>query len=471
MDYDICIIGAGPGGYVCAIRAAQLGKKVAIIEKRNSDNKKGPSLGGTCLNVGCIPSKALLDSSEHFYNATHHFEEHGIETGRTKINVEQMMKRKSKVVTELTNGIAYLMKKNKITVHAGIGSLVNETTVKIDNNGETSEISANHIILAMGSVPIELPFLPFDGEHIISSDHAIALDKVPKRMVVIGGGVIGLELGSVWNRLGSEVDVVEFLPKIGGSFDKDISKQLQKVLDKQGLKFHLECKVTGAKKSRSVMQVEAEQKNGETLTLSADKVLVSVGRKPLTDSAGLDNVGIELTERGRVKVNQHFQTNISNIYAIGDLIDGPMLAHKAEEDGVAVAELLAGEHGHVDYNMIPGVVYTWPELASIGIGEDQAKEQGLKVKVGKFAFMGNGRAKASGDTDGMVKVIADAETDQVLGVSILGARASDIIGECVAVMEYSGCAEDIARICHAHPTFSEAVKEAALDSQGRVIHA
>lgn len=470
-DFDICVIGSGPGGYVCAIRAAQLGKQVAIIEKRPGDKRKGPRLGGTCLNIGCIPSKALLDSSEHYYNAVHHFPEHGIEISKAKINIEQMMNRKDKVVGDLTDGIAYLMKKNKITVHAGLGKLLDEHRISIDNEGDVSEISARNIVLATGSVPVELPFLPFDGERIISSDQAIALEKIPKCLVVVGGGVIGLELGSVWSRLGSEVHIVEFLSDIAGSFDKDISRQLQKVLTKQGIQFHMDCKVTGAEKRLHQMQVSAEEKNGEELSLSADKILVCVGRKPLTDNTGIEELGLKLTDTGRVQVNQQFQTSAPNIYAIGDLIEGPMLAHKAEEDGVAVAEILGGEHGHVDYNLIPGVIYTWPELAQVGTGEDTAREQGRRINIGTFSYTGNGRAKAAGDTDGMVKVIADAETDQVLGVSILGPRASDIIAECVAVMEYSGCAEDIARICHAHPTFSEAVKEAALDAIGRVIHA
>lgn len=470
-SFDVVVIGAGPGGYVCAIRAAQLGKRVAIIEKRDASNKRGPKLGGTCLNVGCIPSKALLDSSEHFHNATHSFASHGINVGEPSIDVPQMMKRKSKVVTELTGGIAFLMKKNKITVLSGTGTLTANKTVMVApaDGSDAQEISAGSIVLATGSLPIELPFIPFDGDVVGSSDQAIAYDTVPKHLIVVGGGVIGLELSSVWARLGAQVTVVEFLDQVAATFDPEGSKSLQKSLQKLGITFLLKTKVTKAEIAHGSATITAEGPDGE-LTLTGDKVLVAVGRRPVTESVGLDTAGVELDDRKRVKVDAHFQTNVPGIYAIGDLIHGPMLAHKAEEDGVAVAEIIAGHKGHVDYDLVPGVVYTWPELADIGMTEQAAKDAGHELAIGRFQFMANGRAKASADTDGFVKIIADKQTDKLLGCTIVGARASDLIMEAATIMAFGGSAEDLALICHAHPTFSEAVKEAALDSQGRMIH-
>lgn len=468
-SYDLIVIGAGPGGYVCAIRAAQLGFKVAIIEKRG-DTK--PRLGGTCLNVGCIPSKALLDSSEHFSNATKHFAEHGIKVGTPVIDVGQMLKRKDKVVTSLTDGIAYLMKKNKIEVIAGRGELVGSGKAKvIAADGSMKELTAKHIVLAMGSVPIELPFLPVDGDRIVTSDHAISFPEVPKHLIVVGGGVIGLELGSVWARLGAQVTVVEFLPQICPFLDADVAKELQKVLTKQGLTFQLETKVTGAKVEGGQVTLAATDKDGKPVAITGDRVLVAVGRRPCTEGAGLEAAGVALTERKRVKTDHDFKTNLPGVYAIGDLIDGPMLAHKAEEEGVTLAEVLAGQANVLDHHLIPNVVYTWPEVASVGLTEAEAKKQGKAYKVGKFAFVGNGRAKAAGEGDGFVKIIADAKTDRVLGAAIIGPRASDLLGEITTTMVYGGSSEDIARTCHSHPTFSEAVKEAALDALGRVLHA
>ena len=469
-SFDLIVIGAGPGGYVCAIRAAQLGMKVAIVEMRGSDGK-APLLGGTCLNVGCIPSKALLDSSEHFYMARDHFAEHGIKVGTPKIDVPAMMKRKEGVVGALVGGIAGLMKKNKVTVISGRGEVVGTGSVKVTAaDGSTSGYNAKHIVLAMGSTPIEIPSLAVDGENIVTSDHAIAFDKVPKKLVVVGGGVIGLELGSVWARLGAEVDVVEFLPQICPFLDGDVAKTLQRTLAKQGLKFHLSTKVTASEVTKKGTKLTAENAKGEAVTFEADKVLVCVGRRPVIESAGLDSAGIALTERKRVQVDGNFKTSLEGVYAIGDLIDGPMLAHKAEEEGVAIAEILAGHANTLDHHLIPNVVYTEPEVATVGITEAQAKEQGKAINIGKFNFAANGRARAASATDGFVKIIADKETDKILGAAIIGARASDLLAEIVAVMAFGGASEDIARICHSHPTFSEAVKEAALDTLGRVLH-
>ena len=471
--FDVIVIGAGPGGYVCAIRAAQLGLKTAIVEKRMSDGAKDATLGGTCLNVGCIPSKALLDSSEHFYNATHHFKEHGIILkDKPGVDMPNMLKRKAGIVKNLTGGIGYLMKKNKITVLSGHGRLgADENTVIVtDADGGDQSYTAKDVVLAMGSVPVELPFLPFDGEHIISSTEALELDAVPEKLLVVGGGVIGLELGSVYARLGAEVTVVEFMDNIAAGFEDEFAKGLQKCLAKIGMKFELGCKVTGAETAGDVTTVHAENKKGEAVSFTANKVLVAVGRRPLSESAGLDAAGVTTDERGRIPVNEHYQTNKPHVYALGDLTAGPMLAHKAEEEGVAVAEIIAGQKGHVDLDLIPGVIYTWPELATVGQSEQVLKEAGRNLKVGRFPFAVNGRAMASGDTDGFVKVVADADTDALLGVTILGPRASDLIAEAVTVMAFGGTAEDIALICHAHPTFSEAVKEAALDALGRVLH-
>ncbi len=469
-SFDVVIIGAGPGGYVCAIRAAQLGMKVAIIEKRTAGEKI--RLGGTCLNVGCIPSKALLDSSERFYDATKHFADHGINVGKPSIDVSAMMKRKDKVVGGLVDGISYLMKKNKVEVFTGLGSLkvAGQVTVTA-NDGKVTELSAKNVVLAMGSVPISLPFLPYDNTTVVHSDHAIAFDGVPAELLVVGGGVIGLELGSVWARLGSKVTVVEFLPQICPFLDADVAKELQKSLTKQGLTFSLETKVTGVSVKNGKATLTATDKAGKEVSFMGDKVLVSVGRRPLVESAGLENAGVILTDKKRVKTDHDFRTNLPGVYAIGDLIDGPMLAHKAEEEGVALAELLAGHKNTLDHHLIPNVVYTHPEVATIGSTEAQLKQQGVNVKIGRFGFIANGRAKAAGEQDGFVKIIADATSDRVLGAAIIGPRASDLLAEITAVMSFGGSSEDIARTCHAHPTFSEAVKESALDVLGRALHA
>ena len=466
MTYDLIVIGAGPGGYVCAIRAAQLGLKVAIVEKRAADAGK-PRLGGTCLNVGCIPSKALLDTSEHFANARKHFAEHGIAVGAPTIDVAKMLARKDKVVGKLTDGIAYLMKKNKIDVLPGTGALAGTGKVRVGD----AEHTAKHIVLAMGSTPIAIPTLPIDGKVVVTSDHAISFDRVPKHLVVVGGGVIGLELGSVWARLGAQVTVLEALPQLCPFLDADVAKELQKVLTKQGLAFQLGCKVTGVVVAGDAATVSATAADGSALSIACDRVLVCVGRRPVVEGAGLEQTGVALTERKRVKIDAHYRTSVAGVYAIGDLIDGPMLAHKAEEEGVALAEQLAGKPGHVDAALIPNVVYTWPEVATVGVTEADAKAKNVAVRVGRFPFAANGRAVCSGDTDGFVKIIADAKTDRVLGAAILGPRASDLLAEIVAVMAFGGASEDIARTCHGHPTFSEAVKEAALDAIGRVLHA
>ncbi len=464
--HDLLILGAGPGGYVCAIRAAQLGKKVAIIEKRGADAGKA-RLGGTCLNVGCIPSKALLDTSERFYEASKYFAEHGIAV-QPALDVAQMLKRKQGVVDTLVGGIAGLMRKHKIEVIAGSGELLAPGTVRVTAaNGTQVEHEAQHVVLAMGSVPIELPFLPFDGDRVVSSDQAISFPSVPKRLVVVGGGVIGLELGSVWSRLGAEVTVVEALPQLCPFLDADVAKALQKTLEKQGLKFVFEAKVTGAARQGDEVVLNATGKDGGALSFTADRVLVAVGRRPCLDGAG----AVPLTDRKRVKVDTSFRTGLPGVWAIGDLIDGPMLAHKAEEEGVAVAELIAGQKAHVDHNLIPNVVYTEPEVASIGLTEAECAKRSLQVRVGRFPFLANGRARAAGATDGFVKLIADARTDRVLGAAIIGSRAADLIGAIAAHMVYGGSSEDIARTCVAHPTVSEAVKEAALDCLGRVLHA
>lgn len=467
--FDVIIIGAGPGGYVCAIRCAQLGLKTAIVEKRGSD-AGAPKLGGTCLNVGCIPSKALLDSSERVYELRAHGAEHGITVGDVGVDIPAMMKRKDTVVSQLVGGVSGLMKKNKVTVLAGLGSLVGDKTVQVTAaDDSTSSHTADAIVLATGSTPIELPFLPIDGEHIVTSDHAIAFEKIPDHLVIVGGGVIGVELGSVWARLGAKVTVLEFLDRITPGFDLVAAKGLQKSLQKIGIAFELGTKVTGASIDGDTVTVTAE-KGDQALELSCDKLLVAVGRRPVTEGLGLDAAGVKLDDRGRVAIDHEFKTSADGIYAIGDLVPGAMLAHKAEEEGVALAEILAGERAELDHDLIPGVVYTEPELASVGIGADAAKERGLAVKTGTFSFMANGRAKAAGINEGFVSVVADKETDRLLGVTILGPRASDLIAEAAAIMQYAGSAEDLARMCHAHPTFSEAVKEAALASQGRVIH-
>ncbi len=469
-QFELIIIGAGPGGYVCAIRAAQLGMKVAIVEKRAA----GPRvrLGGTCLNVGCIPSKALLDSSERFADAGKNFAEHGIQVGKPTIDVAQLMKRKDKVVGGLVDGISFLMKKNKVEVLTGTGVLKAAGQVSvIGADGTVVDHTAKNVVLATGSVPIDLPFLKQDGVTVVNSDQAIAFDKVPEQLLVVGGGVIGLELGSVWARLGAKVTVVEFLPQICPFLDPDVAKELQKSLTKQGLTFSLETKVTGVTLTNGKATLVATDKAGAAVSFTGDKVLVSVGRRPLVEGAGLEAAGVQLTDRKRVKTDHDFRTNLPGVWAIGDLIDGPMLAHKAEEEGVAVAELIAGQKNTLDHYLIPNVIYTHPEVATVGSTEVELTKLGRAVKVGRFGFIANGRAKAAGENEGFVKIIADATTDRVLGAAIIGPRASDLLAEITAVMAFGGSSEDIARTCHAHPTFSESVKEAALDVLGRALHA
>jgi len=465
FDYQLVVIGSGPGGYVAAIRASQLGLKTAIVEKDKT-------LGGTCLNVGCIPSKALLASTEHLHFAKERFATHGIITGDIKVDLGAMMKRKLGVVDKLTGGVAFLMKKNKIDVVKGLGKLVDNHTVEVtDEGGSKKTLKAQNIILATGSVPVELPFLKFDGKKVINSDQGIALEKVPKTMLIIGAGAIGLELGSVWARLGAQVTVIEFLPRIAAvGFDAETSKILQRNLEKLGMKFELSTKVASAKVTDKGVELQGENAQGK-VSYAADVVLVAVGRKPFVGGLDLEKAGVKLTDRGRIAVDKHGQTNVPGIYAIGDVVDGPMLAHKAHEDGVAVAEILAGKPGHVNYDIIPGVIYTAPEAASVGLTEEQAKEKGLSVKVGKFAFTANGRAIANDTTEGFAKIIADAKTDRVLGAHIVAGNASELIAETVLLMEYSGSSEDLARTIHAHPTMSEAVKEAALAVDGRMLSA
>ena len=461
-QFDLVVIGSGPGGYTGAIRAAQLGLKVAIVEKEKT-------LGGTCLNWGCIPSKALLDSSEHYANALHDFKNHGIEVGEVKLNLAAMMARKDKVVSDLTGGVAGLMKKNKIETFNGTGRLLSPTSVEVTlADGSKQTLETKNITLATGSVINQLPSVPLDGKKIVSSNEAISLPKVPKHLIVIGGGVIGLELGSVWLRLGAKVTVVEYADRVCATMDAQITKRLQMVLGKQGMEFIVKAKVLGAKVKGDDVEVSYESMDDNTQkTLVGDVVLVATGRKPFSDGLGLEDLGIEKDKRGFVTVNPHLQTKYPNVFAIGDLITGPMLAHKAEEEGVAVAEFIKTGVGHVNYETVPGVVYTWPELASVGATEEQLKERGVGYKTGSFFFAANGRAKAMSSTDGMVKVIADAKTDRLLGVHILGPRASDMIAEAVVAMEFGGSAEDLARSFHAHPTLSEVMREAALNVDKR----
>lgn len=463
--FDVAVIGSGPGGYVAAIRCAQLGFKTAIIEKYNS-------LGGTCLNVGCIPSKALLDSSEHYHNAVSTFEEHGIDISKPKVNFGQMIKRKAGVVEQTVAGIEFLMKKNKIEVIQGHGSFVSSTKIKVEGDKETREIEADKIIIATGSKPASLPNIAIDKDRIITSTEALSLKDLPKSMVVIGGGVIGLELGSVYARLGTEVTVVEYAKSILPTMDGTMGKELAKSLKKLGVKVLTGHQVTGATNKGKSVVVTAKDKKGEDISFDADYCLVAIGRKPYTDKLGLENVGIKTDDRGRIETNDHLQTNVPNIYAIGDVVKGAMLAHKAEEEGVFVAEVMAGQKPHMDYNLIPGVVYTWPEVASVGKTEEQLKEAGVNYKSGSFSFKASGRARASMDTDGLIKVLADSETDEILGVHMVGPRAADMIAEAVVAMEFRASAEDIGRICHAHPTFTEALKEAALAAtDNRALHA
>ena len=461
--FQVAIIGGGPAGYVCAIRLSQLGFKTACIEAKET-------LGGTCLNVGCIPSKSLLNLSENFYKARN-FSKLGIEIGDLKLNLEKMMKNKDRAVTVLTKGIEFLFKKNKIAHFKGLGVLKSKNEVLIiDENKNEKTIEAEKIIISSGSEPISFPGTKFDEQNIVSSTGALSLKSVPKKLVIIGGGYIGLEMGSVWSRLGSEVHVVEFLDHITPGIDREVSREFMKILQKQGIKFHLETKVSSIKKSKDTVIINSKNKDGKEIKFDCDVVLISVGRKPKTTNLNLEKVGVKLNSKKRIEINKNFQTSIKNIYAIGDVVEGPMLAHKAEEEGIAVAEIIAGQYGHVNYDIIPGVIYTSPEVASIGKTEEDLKKNGTKYKIGKFSFMANSRAKAINDTEGFVKLIADEKTDKVLGVHIIGSHAGEMIAEIAIAMEFSASAEDIARTCHAHPTFSEAIKEAALSVDKRQIH-
>ncbi|MCB9262419.1 MAG: dihydrolipoyl dehydrogenase [Flavobacteriales bacterium] len=462
MQYDVIVIGSGPGGYVAAIRCAQLGMKTAIVEKYNT-------LGGTCLNVGCIPSKALLDSSEHYHAAQHKFEKHGINVTGLSVDFGQMVSRKNDVVSQMTKGVEFLMKKNKIDVHIGMGSFIDKNTVLVKGETET-KITGKNIIIATGSKPSSLPGINIDKKRIITSTEALNLPEIPKSLIVIGGGVIGLELGSVYARLGTEVSVVEYMDSIIPTMDKGLGKELNRVLKKLGFNFYLSHKVTSVTAKGKTVSVKAEGNKGE-IELKGDYCLVSVGRKPYTDGLNLEAAGLKTDDRGRIDVNEHLQTATPNIYAIGDVIKGAMLAHKAEEEGVFVAETLAGEKPHIDYNLIPGVVYTWPEVAAVGQTEEQLKAANVAYKVGQFPFRINGRAVAGMDLDGFVKILSDEETDEVLGVHIIGPRAADLIAEAVVAMEFRASAEDIARMSHAHPTTSEVTKEAALAATAnRALH-
>jgi dihydrolipoamide dehydrogenase len=462
--YDLVVIGAGPGGYVAAIRAAQLGLTTALIDKRET-------LGGTCLNIGCIPSKALLHLSEQYHFTNHEAASVGIKTGKVGLDLTKMMERKKAVVDGLVKGVGMLVSKRGITCIQGSARLSSPTSVIVTTDQGDEEIDAAHIILATGSIPVELPFLPFDRKTIVSSDEALSFDRVPGRLVVVGAGAIGLELGSVWSRLGSEVTVVELLPRAVAGFDDDICKGLERALKRQGMKLELSAKVTGCKKSRNGRQVVLQaERDGKEIKVSADKILVAVGRRPFTEGLGLEKVGITLDEAGRVRADENLKTSVESIHAIGDIVSGPMLAHKAEEEGIAVAEALAGHAGHVNYDVIPNVIYTDPEVAGVGLTESQAKERGLTVSVGKFPMAANGRALATGSTEGFAKVVADQESDRILGVQILGRNASELIAEAVAHMEYGGSAEDLARTVHAHPTLSESFKEAGMAVSKRAIH-
>jgi dihydrolipoamide dehydrogenase len=466
MQYDVIVIGSGPGGYVAAIRCAQLGMKTAIIEKYNT-------LGGTCLNVGCIPSKALLDSSEHYHNAAHTFTTHGIKLDNLGIDFGQMIKRKQEVVDANTSGITYLMKKNKIDVHQGVGSFKDKNTIIVTKaDGTATELTTEKVIIATGSKPSSLPFLKIDKKRIITSTEALTLSEVPKHLILIGGGVIGLELGSVYARLGAKVSVVEFMDGIIPTMDKGLGRELQKVLKKLGMEFYLGHKVTGATVKGKEVTVTADNAKGEKIELKGDYCMVAVGRIAYTDGLGLDKIGITVEERGRkITVDEHLETSVKGVYAIGDVIKGAMLAHKAEDEGTFVAELIAGQKPHINYNLIPGVVYTWPEVAAVGYTEEQLKEKGTVYKVGSFPFKASGRARASGDLDGFVKVLADKTTDEILGVHMIGPRAADMIAEAVIAMEFRASAEDVTRASHAHPTYTEAMREACLAAtENRAIH-
>ncbi len=461
--FQAVVIGGGPGGYVCAIRLSQLGIKTACIESRGT-------LGGTCLNIGCIPSKSLLNLSQNYYKAKH-FSSLGIEVGKVRLNLEKMMKNKDNVVTILTKGVEFLFKKNKVTYYKGTGSFKSNNLISItDNKNNKTIIEADKVIISTGSEPVSLPGIRIDEKSIISSTGALSLNAVPKKMVVVGGGYIGLEMGSVWSRLGSQVHVVEYLDHITPGMDKEISKELLKILKKQGINFHLETKVESIKKEGKKIIVNTSEKEGKKNVFDCDVVLISVGRKPNTKNLNLNKIGIQLDKKNKIKVNKNFQTNIQNIYAIGDVIEGPMLAHKAEEEGIAVAELISGQSCHVNYDVIPGVVYTFPEVASVGKTEEQLKDANQTYKIGKFPFMANSRAKTVNEPEGFVKILADDKTDRVLGVHIIGSHAGEMIAEMAIAMEFGASSEDIARTCHAHPTFSEAIKEAALSVDKRPIH-
>ncbi|MFM2230591.1 MAG: hypothetical protein RL607_1849 [Bacteroidota bacterium] len=464
-QFDVTVIGSGPGGYVAAIRCAQLGFKTAIIEKYST-------LGGTCLNVGCIPSKALLASSHH-YEELQHFADHGIEVGgKVKVNLAKMIERKQQVVDQTCGGIKFLMDKNKITVFEGVGSFVDATHINVvKNDGSNEVLESKYTIIATGSKPSTLPFISIDKERIITSTEALKMTEVPKHLVIIGGGVIGIELGQVYLRLGAQVSVVEYLDRIIPGMDAGLSKELTKVLKKQGMKFYTSHKVKEVTRKGKVVTVKADDTKGNELVLEGDYCLVAVGRRPYTDGLNAEAAGVKITERGQVEVNDHLQTTAANIYAIGDVVRGAMLAHKAEEEGVMVAEYLAGQRPHIDYNLIPGVVYTWPEVAGVGKTEEQLKEAGIAYKAGSFPFKALGRARASADLDGFVKVLADAKTDEILGMHMIGARCADLIAEAVIAMEFRASAEDLTRMSHAHPTFAEAIKEAALAAtDNRALH-
>lgn len=466
MNFDCVVIGSGPGGYVAAIRLAQLGFKTAIVEKYST-------LGGTCLNVGCIPSKALLDSSEHYYNAGHSFGEHGIELSNLKVNLKKMIDRKNQVVSQTCDGIRFLMKKNKIEVFEGVGSFVDANSIQVlKNSGETVVLSTKNTIIATGSKPSQLPGMTIDKKRIITSTEALSLTEIPKHLVVIGGGVIGMELGSVYARLGAKVSVVEFMDNLIPTMDSSLGKELQKIAKKQGFILYLNHKVTDIQSKGKEVTVTAENKlDGKSIEINGDYCLCSTGRSAYTQGLNLEKVGIQTDDRGRIKVDAHLETEVKGIFAIGDVIAGPMLAHKAEEEGVFVAEYIAGQKPHINYNLIPGVVYTWPEIASVGATEQELKAKNIEFKVGAFPFKASGRARASMDLDGFVRVYAHKETDEVLGVHIIGPRAADLIAEAVVAMEFRASAEDVARICHAHPTFSESVKEACLAAtENRALH-
>jgi len=463
-NFDVIVIGGGPGGYVCAIRAAQLGLKTACVESRGA-------LGGTCLNVGCIPSKSLLNLSENFYKAKKNFNQQGIEISDIKINIDKMMSNKEKSIQVLTKGVEFLFKKNKVTYLKGKGVLFSKNDVVVYNNNKKDNYKAKNIVIATGSETVSLPGIKIDEKNIISSTGALSLNQVPKKLVIIGGGYIGLEMGSVWSRLGSEVTVVEYLDHITPGMDKEISTEFQKILNKQGIKFKLNSKVVSVKNLKNSVEIEfTENKTQKKETIESDKVLVSVGRKPYTEGLNLTKVGIKKDDKGRIEVNAKLQTSINNVYAIGDVIKGPMLAHKAEEEGIAVAEILAGQAGHVNYNIIPGVIYTSPEVATVGKTEEQLKSDNKPYKVGKFPFLANSRAKVNNETEGFVKILADSNTDKILGVHIIGPHCGDMIAEMALAMEFGASAEDVARTCHAHPTHTEAIKEAALAVDKRPIH-